>query len=197
MKVIGGLTNKNDIILPSLSGDGPPAMIVICHPVWFIRDSPIVASVRGNLSIALLMNGEFFTSEFDYKNHTQLPLKVSLGLRSALCWASLARLSIFFTTRLHLVGLVLVLILHKLDHNLEPVLGRPLLIWVFNLPLRFVCFPFLVDMGFPLFLVHQCLISLPILEHFRLSLNLEDSAGTRSREVTCIIMKPFSHTLHK
>jgi hypothetical protein len=36
--------------MPSLSGIGPPARIVMGHPVWIINDSPTVASVRGSMS---------------------------------------------------------------------------------------------------------------------------------------------------
>lgn len=46
-------TNKYVMICPFRSGVGPPARIVMCHPVCFAIDSPIPASVRGILSMAL------------------------------------------------------------------------------------------------------------------------------------------------
>lgn len=41
------------MILPSLIGSGPPTRNVMFHPVWLSMASPIMASVAGNLSIAL------------------------------------------------------------------------------------------------------------------------------------------------
>lgn len=113
----------------------------------------MVASDRGSLSIALVIKGEFFISKYNYKNDSQLPLKVPGTFRVTQVWAGLALLSIFFTTRLHLVRFVLVLLLDEFDHNLKSVLRGPFLVRVFSLPLRLVSFPFLVDLRFPLFVV--------------------------------------------
>ena len=41
-------------IVPFLSGKGPPARMLMFHPVCCMRESPHVASMRGSLSIALV-----------------------------------------------------------------------------------------------------------------------------------------------
>ena len=51
------------MIIPSLSGAGPPAIIVICQPVCSTMEVPIVASVWGSLSIALRTNVSHFFFE--------------------------------------------------------------------------------------------------------------------------------------
>ena len=39
------LTYRYVMIAPSLLGEGPPARIVMFHPVWAMSDFPIVESV--------------------------------------------------------------------------------------------------------------------------------------------------------
>lgn len=53
--VLAGLTYKNVMIIPLFSGEGPPARIVMFHPVWSMSDVPNVARVRGSFSIALFI----------------------------------------------------------------------------------------------------------------------------------------------
>ena len=52
------ITDRYVTIVPSLSGKGPPATMLTCHPVCCMRESPHVASVRGSLSIALVYAGK-------------------------------------------------------------------------------------------------------------------------------------------
>ena len=87
-------------------------------------------------------------------------------------------------------------LLDELDHDLEPVL-RGLLIQAFQLLLCLVGFPLLVNIGFPLLLIGQCLVCLPVLKHFQFSLHLEDTTGTWTCEIAHVIVKPLPHALVK
>ena len=51
---ISRMTYKYVIIMPLFSSEGPPARMLICHPVCCIRDLPIIASMQGSLSITLV-----------------------------------------------------------------------------------------------------------------------------------------------
>jgi hypothetical protein len=175
------LANKYVITIPSLLGEGPPAIIVTCQPVCSMMDSPIVASVRGSLSIPLdTAVSCFYLSKYGSENDSRLEQKVFF--RHGIVWSRalrLAGLSVFFAARLHFLRFIFELFFYKVDHEREPLL-RGLLCWVLQLPLILIFYPFLVNVRFPLCLIRQRLISLPILEHLRFCLHLEDTS-IRSR----------------
>ena len=199
-RAINSLANKYVITIPSLLGDGPPAIIVTCQPVCSMTDSPIVASVRGSLSIPLdtvTAVSWFSFSRYGSKNDSQLGLKVFFCL--GIVWSralQLAGLSIFFAAHLHFLRFIFEFLFYKVDHKCEPLLWG-FLCWVLQLPLIFVYCPFLVNVCFPLCLVHQGLISLPILEHLLSCLHLEDTSiqSCVGWQNTRIIVKPFSYVL--
>jgi len=55
------LTYKKLMIIPSCSGEGPPARIVIFHPVCSMSDAPIAARDWGSLVIELITKVSAFT----------------------------------------------------------------------------------------------------------------------------------------
>ena len=62
--VIVCLTYKKLMITPSCPGEGPPARIVIFHPVCSMSDAPIAARDRGSFATDLITKVSRFTSTF-------------------------------------------------------------------------------------------------------------------------------------
>ena len=83
------MTDRYVTIVPSLSGKGPPATMLTCHPVCCMRELPHVASVRGSLSIALVYVGK--SAGFGHSKDDTHAWK-SL-FRSASSWTDAAGLS--------------------------------------------------------------------------------------------------------
>ena len=115
------LANKYVMTIPSLLGDGPPAIIVTCQPVCSMMDSPIVASVRGSLSIPLYTAvSSFFFSRYVSEKNSRLVVKV---LRIVWSWGlRLAGLPVFFTSQLHFLRFILEFLSYKVIHDRESVL---------------------------------------------------------------------------
>ena len=154
-------------MFPSFSGDGPPAMIMIGHPVCCMIESPKVASVRRSLVITLDEQCESpFLQDMSVKitydwNPRFLASSDSFGTRLSL------RANRYSSQCVFISSVSLLFFFHKLDHNLEPFLWR-LLVWVLHLPLRLVLLPFFINMRFPLAVICQHVICLPTLKQLRL-----------------------------
>ena len=138
-------TYKKVMIIPSCSGEGPPARIVICHPVCSMSDAPIVSRVRGSSIIELVIKVSGLPSHI-FSIHSRLVSNVSSCLFAGRGRGTFNAtiLSIFFALGLHLERLSRIFFFHELYHDLKPTLWR-LLVWVFRSPFCLVSRPSLLD----------------------------------------------------
>ena len=138
-------TYKKDMIIPSCSGEGPPARIVICHPVCSMSDAPIVFRVWGSFIIELVIKVSGLPSHI-FSIHSRLVSNVSSCLFAGRGRGTFNAtiLSIFFALGLHLGRLSRIFFFHELYYDLKSTLWR-LLVWVFRSPFCLVSRPSLLD----------------------------------------------------
>jgi hypothetical protein len=124
-------TYNKDAILPSSLGRGPPAIIVIFHPVCFAMLSIMVAKVNGSLSMALLTYVRILLARKEEHAHLILTVNLVRGHFRHLG-------SMFFDLGLHIIARGFVLCSQESILECKP-----------QGPLLSILFPFRV-LGFPL-----------------------------------------------